>query len=132
MVNGGRNLRRSERIPCQVGVTWVRFHNRTEMVGVDASLHGLFLRTDATTAAGSLMKIEVTLPDGQPPIVLFVVARFVGTSASGRGIGCSIHVAADEDRARWTQYYRDQLAHWRAITAQASLPSRIPAGGVRS
>jgi hypothetical protein len=53
------------------------------------------------------MQLEVQLPDGV--ITMFVIARFVGKTMSGEGVGVELFLLGPEERRRWTRYYRRVL-----------------------
>jgi hypothetical protein len=113
--------RRSERIPVTVPVKWIRRMNDVDAIAIDINLHGMFLRTDETgVLPGQLMQVEVLLPDGV--LELFVIARFVGLTERGLGIGVEIFVMDDVARGKWGNYYRAQAARRRSekLTAAAA------------
>lgn len=116
-----KNKRRSERVPSSLPVTWVMRDRSVEVVAADVSAEGMFLRTSEQTTPGMLMRIEVQLPE-TPPIVLFAMARYIGRTSSGEGIGAEIYVASDADRRRWLKYYRGLLS------AQTAQPPQLTDG----
>ena len=113
MANIWVNKRRSERVPCNLPVAWIRQGKPQNVVAADASAHGMFLRTEESTLPGSLMQLEVAVPDGMPPLLMFVFARFIGNTSAGRGVGTEIYVISDRDRRRWSRYYRICLDEWK-------------------
>ena len=70
----------------------------------DLNADGFFLLTTHTVELNYLMDLVLTLPDG--PLPLLGVARYVGATRHGRGIGVAIHAITKEDRARWHAYHR--------------------------
>jgi hypothetical protein len=100
--------RRSLRMHCTLSATWTHQGRRVEVEVTDIGAHGLFVVTDEQTLPGALMQLDVELPDGQRPILLFAAARSVGLTASGRGIGAEIYVISNYDRERWNRLYRGQ------------------------
>jgi hypothetical protein len=99
-------MRRSERIPTNLKVTWLR-GRPIDVVALDINLHGMFLRTDESVEPGSLMQLNVHLPDRSIP--LFVTARFCGKTTSGVGIGVEIFLLDEVNQAHWTLYYHSML-----------------------
>ena len=102
------NQRRSPRVPCLVSASWTRQGHPVELEISLMSAHGMFLLTDEDVLPGALMQLEVTLPDGGRPILLFASARSVGATEAGRGIGAEIYVISNHDRERWNAIYRAQ------------------------
>jgi hypothetical protein len=97
--------RRSERIAVTLPVRWIRRPNDVETIAIDMNIHGMFLRTDEPSVLpGQLMQVEVKLPEGS--LELFVIARFVGLTERGLGIGVEIFVMDDVARGKWANYYR--------------------------
>jgi hypothetical protein len=99
-----RNKRRSARLASSLHVRWVRLPKTRELLAANINEHGMFLRTDATTSLDSLMQLEATLPGGA--ITMFAVARFVGTTVNGRGIGVEIRLMDEKQRQAWLAFYR--------------------------
>lgn len=105
--------RRSPRAPCDLPVEWKRGWKTVHGRARDLNADGFFLITPHTLELNFVMDVIVTLPDG--PISLLGVARYVGPTRHGRGIGVQIHAITKEDRARWCAYHRaavaEMLAH---------------------
>jgi hypothetical protein len=70
----------------------------------DLNADGFFLFTLESLQLDFMMDLVVTLPDGELPVL--GVARFIGDTRHGRGIGVAIHAITKEDRARWHAYHR--------------------------
>ncbi|SRR5258706_10575469 len=100
----GISRRRSERVSCAIHVRWRRAPVAVDLVARDVNQHGMFLATPATTVPNSLMHLEVTLPTG--PITVFAVARFVGDTESGHGIGIELFLLDEIARRAWNANYR--------------------------
>ncbi len=103
-----KSRRRSERVNASLKVMWVRRSGSVELTALDISRDGMFLRTDETTMPDSLMQLEIALPNCI--VRLLAVARFLGTTARGRGIGAEIFAMDDRERRAWLVYYRSVLA----------------------
>jgi hypothetical protein len=100
-----RKKRRSMRLSSNLRVRWIRLPKSRELVAASINEHGMFLRTDATTTLDSLMQLETTLPGGGV-VTMFAVARFVGRTPGGAGIGVEIHLMDDKQRQAWLEFYR--------------------------
>lgn len=96
-------MRRSERLPVELVVTWRRAGRSIPCVVVDVNAHGLFVRSDEIVELGSLMHLCVELPGRA--IEMFATARFVGHSVSGRGIGAEILLIDDVGQRHWYALY---------------------------
>jgi hypothetical protein len=94
--------RRSPRYNVKLNCTWTTSSATTHLIGTGANAHGFFLRTERDIPLGELMKIDVVLPDG--PQRFIVSARFIGTSAEGRGVGVEIFVANEAARRSWARF----------------------------
>jgi PilZ domain-containing protein len=99
--------RRTKRVRCTMKGRWLRRTGDVDGEVIDINAHGLFLRTDASIEPNTLMRIEVTLPDG--PVTLLGVARFVGVAYHGRGIGVSLFAMDDANSRRWLGHYRSLI-----------------------
>jgi hypothetical protein len=95
--------RRSRRLPTRIQVRWLRRSGSTEVVATDINRDGLFLCTKENVPPGALLQIALELPDG--PLSMFVTARFIGQTQSGRGIGVEIHLVSPPDYRRFLTYY---------------------------
>jgi hypothetical protein len=103
-----RRQRRSVRVPCRIPVRWRRQPNPIDLMAQDINQHGFFLSTEIAARPDELIHLEIDLPTQR--IVVFGVARFVGATAQGRGIGVEIFVMDDRFEKAWTSYYRELLA----------------------
>ena len=83
---------------------WKRGWRDVDARAADMNADGIFIRTDETVELNHMVDISVTLPTGK--VTFMGVARFVGSTRHGRGIGVSIHVISKEDRERWLAFYR--------------------------
>lgn len=111
-------MRRTERFPVEMAVTWTRAGRAIHCTAVDVNEHGMFLRTDEIIEHGALMHIVVALPTRA--LEMFVSARYVGRTASGQGIGCEIFLIDDVSRHHWVEFYESlaaQYARARSSTA---------------
>jgi hypothetical protein len=104
----GAQRRRSARVSVSLTVRWMRRSGVAVLQAKDISLHGMFLCTHEVTQPGSLMHLEVVLPN-RCTLRMFVIARFVGASVSGHGIGVEIHLMDELERHAWDDYYRSEL-----------------------
>lgn len=95
--------RRTQRIPTKLGIQWHRGHSIIEAVAGDINEQGMFVKTDLACQPDEMLPVTVLLPDG--PLKMIVVARFVGTTTSGRGVGAEIFVIGEAERERWTAHY---------------------------
>ena len=109
-------MRRTERLPIELSVTWTRAGREIHCTAIDVNAHGLFLRTDEIVERGSLLHLQVRLPEHV--LEMFVTARFVGACASGRGIGAEIFLIDELSQCRWLVFY-DQLCAEQARTRRA-------------
>ena len=96
--------RRTPRAPCDLPVEWKRGWKTVNGRVRDLNADGFFMLTPHTVELNYVVDVIVTLPDG--PLPLLGVARFVGATRHGRGIGVAIHAITKEDRARWHAYHR--------------------------
>ena len=96
-------MRRTERLPVELHVTWNRAGRDLPCSAVDINAHGLFVRTDEIVEPESLMHLRVQLPDRV--LEMFVTARFVGKTVSGHGIGVEIFLIDDVSQCHWVAFY---------------------------
>jgi len=96
-------MRRTERLPVELIVTWNRAGRDVACSAVDVNAHGLFIRTDEIVEPESLMHLRVQLPDRV--LEMFVTARFVGKTVSGHGIGVEIFLIDDVSQCHWVAFY---------------------------
>jgi hypothetical protein len=96
-------MRRTERLPVELGITWNRGGRDLQCTATDINAHGLFVRTDQIVEPEALMHLQVQLPDRA--IEMFVTARFVGRTASGEGIGVEIFLIDDVSQVHWMAFY---------------------------
>ncbi|MCU1278510.1 MAG: PilZ domain [bacterium] len=101
-------MRRTERLPLELSVTWNRAGREIPCTAVDVSAHGLFLRTDEIVEPESLMHLRVRLP--RHVVEMFVTARFVGPTVRGRGIGVEMFLIDDVSNCRWVSFYEHLCA----------------------
>lgn len=111
-----RKNRRSARLGVAIPVKWIRRDGTRDLFALDVNAHGLFLATTDLRPPGSLLQLEVQLPDGPAP--MFCTVRFSGVTVSGPGMGVEIFVVEERTRARWWAHYRE--LHRQQRGAQAS------------
>lgn len=112
--------RRTPRAPCDLPCLWRRRQRPVEGRVKDLNAHGLFFETQQVVELGYVVDLVVTFPDG--PLEVLGVARFVGNTRWGHGIGIAIHGIARDDRTRWEAYHR---------TAVAELIARLPTSAAK-
>jgi alkylated DNA nucleotide flippase Atl1 len=78
------------------------------MRAADLNSDGLFLRTEMPVDLHYVMDLVIRLPAG--PIEVFGVARFVGMTRYGHGVGVALHSMTKEESERWWTFYRAQVA----------------------
>jgi hypothetical protein len=100
--------RRTHRVACDLPVEWRRGWRLVVAHARDFDTDGLFLATAHTIPLNQTMDLVVTLPDGEQ-INIVGVARYVGVTRHGRGIGVAILAITDEDREKWLAHYRAEL-----------------------
>lgn len=103
----GIERRRTLRIACDLPAVWRRRPGDVEARVRDFNADGVFLATTETIPLNYVMDLCLTLPDG--PLEVLAVARFVGRSRHGHGIGVAFHALAADDRKRWLAHYRAAL-----------------------
>ena len=112
-------MRRTERVGVEIAVTWNRDGRDVACSAVDVNEHGLFVRTNEPCAPDSLMRLAVGLPDRV--LALVGRARFVGRTASGRGIGVEHFVLDDVGRRRWLAFYEELCAEHASARRAAAM-----------
>ncbi len=111
--------RRSERVTTSLPVRWIRRGNIVQLTVADINLHGMFLLTqDLSVVPGELMQIQIVLSE-KTVLDAFVIARFVGKTASGCGIGVEIFVMDERQQLVWSQHYRATAQRRRAVKTVA-------------
>lgn len=86
---------------------------------MDVNQHGMFLSTEEIVEHESLLHVKVQVGDRE--LEMFVTARFVGQTMSGRGIGCEIFLIDDVAQRHWLAYYEELVAtHARAKSSVAA------------
>lgn len=116
-----RRMRRTERFPVELSVTWTRAGRAIDCRAVDVSAHGMFLRTDEVIERGSLLHLEIKLADRV--LEMFVTARFVGRTVRGQGVGVEIFLIDDVSNCRWISFYEGmcrEQSRSRALTAMGA------------
>ncbi len=116
--------RRSVRVPSSLEVSWTRRGVAVPAVAADINEHGLFVFTTMSAHPGELLPVRIELPGGA--ITAIVIARFVGISESGEGIGAELFVISDDDHLRWCRYYQAQLRAHVAVTSPSSTAPAQP------
>ncbi|MDB4966654.1 MAG: hypothetical protein JWN44_2343 [Myxococcales bacterium] len=101
-------MRRTERFPVELPVIWNRAGREIHCNVVDVNEHGMYLATDEVVEHGALIRLKVKLPTRE--LEMFVTARFVGVTASGRGIGAEIFLIDDMSRCFWVAFYQELAA----------------------
>jgi hypothetical protein len=96
--------RLSPRVPCDLLVEWRRGVRTLKCRARDLNVNGLFLATEVPVDVGYAMDLCVHFPTGVLDIL--GVARFVGLTRHGHGIGVQVHVIDKKDSERWLVYYR--------------------------
>jgi hypothetical protein len=99
--------RRTYRVPCDLPVLWRRGWRDVSARACDLDTDGLFLATSHSIPVDQTMDLVVTLPDG--PVRVLGVARYLGVTRHGRGIGVAILAITAEDRTRWLSWYRAEV-----------------------
>jgi hypothetical protein len=99
--------RRSRRISSKLAVCWLRGGKEIPALVADINLHGMFIRTELDAWRDELLEVIIQLGDG--PLRMCVVARFMGNTDSGRGIGAELFLVSKNDRRRWSQHYHATL-----------------------
>ena len=109
-----KSKRRSERIRISLPVRWIKRSGDTNTTAADINLHGMFVRVnDLSVVPGQLLQLEVELPIGK--VQMFAVARFVGRSDSGIGIGVEIFVMEEKQQSQWSNFYRSQIRQQKTV-----------------
>jgi hypothetical protein len=96
-------MRRTERLPVELSITWCRAGREIACLAVDVNAHGLFIRTDELVEPESLMHLKIDVPGRV--LEMFVTARFVGRTMSGQGIGVEIFLIDDVTNCHWLSFY---------------------------
>jgi len=99
--------RRSPRVPCDLPVEWRRGWRVVIAHARDLDADGFFMATAHNIALNTAMDLVVTLPSDQ--ITVVGLARYQGVTRHGRGVGVAMLAISDEDREKWTAYYRAEL-----------------------
>lgn len=87
---------------------WRRGGRTFHLRAVDLNSHGLFLKTEMPVALHYVMDLVIVLPSG--PIEALAVARFVGLTRYGHGVGVALHSMTKEESERYWAYYRAAMA----------------------
>jgi hypothetical protein len=96
--------RLSPRVPCDLPVDWRRGLRTLRCRARDLNVNGLFVATEVPVPVGYAMDLCVHFPTG--PLEILGVARYVGRTRHGHGIGVQVHVIDKKDSERWLVYYR--------------------------
>jgi hypothetical protein len=99
--------RRHARVACDLPVEWRRGWRVVLAHAKDIDVDGFFLATTHTVPLDTTMDLVVTLPTG--PVAVVGVARYVGATRHGRGVGVAVLAITEEDREAWLAYYRGEL-----------------------
>jgi hypothetical protein len=95
--------RRTPRVPCDLPVEWRRAGRVLRCRARDLNEHGFFVSTEIPVDLHHVMDVMVMMPDG--PLEVLGVARFVGATRYGHGIGIAMHAISSADRKRWELFY---------------------------
>jgi hypothetical protein len=104
--------RRTPRAPCDLPALWRRGRRTVNARIRDLNEHGLFLETPEVADLGYVVDLSITLPVG--PIEVLGVARFVGVTRYGHGIGVAVYALSRDHRRHWEDFYRTALADLRS------------------
>jgi hypothetical protein len=114
-------MRRTERLPVELPVTWTRAGREIACSAVDLNAHGLFVRTEEIVEPESLMHLRIKLP--QRTVEMFVTARFGGKTMGVHGIGVEIFLIDDLSNCHWLAYYEalcSEQSRSRKLTAMGA------------
>jgi hypothetical protein len=87
-----------------------------ELRAGDINAHGMFVfaHEEERLLPEELMLLEIVLPDRV--LTAFGIARFIGQTVNGYGIGVELFVMEDRARRMWLQYYRSLATAYKAGT----------------
>lgn len=116
-----KSQRRTERVPAALPLRWKRRKGDLKVLGADINAHGLFLLAREVAEVGTLLHLEVELPE--QTISMFVTVRFVQSGSLRSGMGVQIFAIGEEEKVLWIDFYRALL---RRQQARRALPPPIP------
>lgn len=125
------NLRREARVDVRVPVVLYRAKKPVALETSDVSFKGLFVRTDDPPPLRSLVRLKVTLFDGEleaHAMAVHVVA--VGGSPDGErapGVGLQFWGLSGPNRLAWDDFVRG-LVQARRAAAKAQAAADTPSG----
>lgn len=98
------NRRRTLRVTRELPAAWQRERAWIPVRVLNTSAQGLFLGTESEIVAGESIEVMVGIPGG--PVSMTVIARFVGETRWGHGVGAQIVTISPADHDRWIRDYR--------------------------
>ena len=72
---------------------------------LNINLSGFFIALTETLPVTELVRLELVLPDGEPPLACFGWVRSCDVGASG-GAGVQLFAQTREQHDRWVSYYQ--------------------------
>ncbi|HUS64189.1 MAG TPA: PilZ domain-containing protein [Kofleriaceae bacterium] len=80
---------------------------RREVSGrvLNINLSGFFIAIDKAVPEGELVKLELAIPDGEPPMACFGWLRASDLAGAG-GAGVKLFAQTREQHDRWVSYYQ--------------------------
>lgn len=72
---------------------------------LNLNLSGFFIAIHEAVPAGELVKLELAIPDGEPPLACFGWLRAADIAGAG-GAGVQLFAQTREQHDRWVSYYQ--------------------------
>jgi hypothetical protein len=124
------NRRWEARVEARIKVVVVRGRRGVSQETTDVSFKGLFLRTDEPPPLRSLLKLRVSLPQGE------IQAHAMVVHVGALGVGVQFWGLEGPERAAWTDFVRELVQRQRASSAAPKkdakhASAKDPSSGVR-
>lgn len=72
---------------------------------LNINLSGFFIAISEPVPGGELVRLELGIPDGEPPMACFGWVRYADVAGSG-GAGVQLFAQTREQHDRWVAYYQ--------------------------
>jgi uncharacterized protein (TIGR02266 family) len=112
--------RRDRRHPHRMPIILTRGGQDQVAQTEDVSFAGVFIRMDTPLPARQLVRLRLTLPDGEELSAMGMVARHIpAREGLSPGVGIQFYSLSAVDRRRWNEFIR-------LVSAERPIPATIP------
>ena len=122
------NLRRDLRIEVAVPISMIRGKKTLDLMTLDVSFRGLFLKTMDPPGLRSLVRLKIRLPLRTVEVHAMAVHVIEAKNGRGGGVGLQFWGLNGPDRSDWEAFVRECARNRRTLTHPANLETPTPSG----